>query len=251
MPSFGHWRGKKTNMSRMSLAQLVESQRQDASPLAKLTAANKAALSRSARVKRKGQAQLLDLSQHGTVLGTGLPSELAVATRWVGQDFIITRARYLQPWRLWPADGVGLTRFRSDWREGTRVMSRGALMRIGFDFRGGNETLFHLPLLAHCLESVGIIRIVPKNGGRFFENDSLIHWGHHVRDGMYDVWAGYKLDKNGDQIWLGQDADNDQAEGFIPCHYNQIKADGNGIAMVYRFKQAFVEALPHLLPTGS
>lgn len=250
MPRYGLSKYKKKNVSRMTLAQLVESQLQDMSPLAKLTAANKAAVSRRAVTRRKGKAQLLDLSKHGTVLGAGFESELAIAARWVGRDYVVTRAKYLEPWRLWPSDGRALSAFRSEWRSGTRTMGIGAINAIGFDFGRRAADHWH-PWLKPCLESVGIIRIVPKNGGRFFENDSMIHWGHHIRDGIYDVWAGAKLDKNGDLIWLGQDEDDDQDPNFIPCHYNQIKADGNGVAMVFRFRQEFVDAMPKLLAAGS
>lgn len=192
------------------------------------------------------RGRTVDLNKHGKLIYTGVDRELAVAARWLGQDYIVTRAVYLRPWRDWPEQGEDLSRFRAEWRQGSRFMATGALRDIGFDF-GFSPRQQWLPKLKPYLESVGVVRIFPPRGKKF-EEDSLLHWAHHVRDGIYDVWAGCKFDKNGKAIWLGQDEDDNNAEGFVPCQYSQIKADGNGIAMVYRFKPEFVAALPYLLP---
>lgn len=244
--SYGRWkRHRSKNLAKMSLAELVRSQLQDASPLAKLTAANEHAVSRRTRSKNAAKRQLLDLRNHGTVVGTGYASEPVIAVRWVGNDFVVTRAQYLQPWRDWPDEPS----FRARWRSGARATSLVGIGALGFPFGATKEQPW-MPDLRPCLESVGVLRLVPPRG-RFFENDSMVHWSHHVRDGIYDVWAGMILDKNGDPVWLGQRADDDNKLGFIPCQYNQVKADGHGIATVFRFRQEFVDAMPNLLPQNA
>lgn len=205
-------------------------------------------MSQRQRKKRTANGSLLNLAEHGKIIGTGRQSELAVAARWMGQDYVITRAVYLPPWRDWPPDGPALRAFFAKWRRGTHEVCMAALQDIGFDF-GYERGKPWLPALEPYLESVGICRIVPPRG-KFFEKDSRVHWPHAVRDGMYDVWAGMKLDKNGNPIWLGQRADDDSNPDkpiAVPCQYNETRADGHGMALIYRFKAEFVEALPHLL----
>lgn len=251
MPRFGFWKPKKKNVSRMSLDQLTESQLQDANPLAKLTAANKRAVSRRAVAKRKAKSQLLDLSKHGTVVGTGLSSgELAVAARWVGQDYIVTRARFLPNPKEWP-EGQFKRQLIAEWRSGTRFTCTRAIAAIGYDFgRKLPGTDWH-PNLALYLESLGVVRLVPHSKNLFKGTDTHLEWAHAIRDGIYDVFAGMKLDKNGDPVWKGDIADDEDRPDHIPIHYNQVVSDGHGVAMVYRFRREFIEALPHLLPTGS
>lgn len=249
MPRFGLSKYKKKNVSRMSLEQLVQSQLNDANPLAKLTAANKQAVSRRVLAARKAKSQLLDLSKHGTVLGTGLSSgELAIAARWVGQDYIVTRARFLANPKDWP-DGRFKDQLVAEWRQGTRFTCIRAIEKIGFDFGKARGVDWH-PLLAQCLESLGVVRLVPHQKSLFKGTDTHLEWAHAIRDGVYDVFAGMKPDKNGDPVWKGDIADDEDRPDHIPIHYNQIVSDGHGVAMVYRFKPQFLEALPHLL-TGS
>jgi hypothetical protein len=232
------------NYQRMSLAQLLKTVTM--TPRGKHRASEKHAISRRGLAQRKAKSQLVDPAKHGTVLSTpyhkGQLAAPLIAARWIGQDFLVTVPWYIKPWRDWPAGEVDMQRFVRDMRQGARVLSTLALRSIhsdedfGFDI----QTRPWLPGLKPHLESLALVRIVPERG-KFFEEDSNIHWGHHMRDGQYDVFAGMKLDKNKRPIWLGQDADDNNKDGFVPFQYNQIRADGHGVAFVFRFKREFVE----------
>lgn len=237
-----------------TLAELVKQQLLESNPRLRLQeAVERGMMSERAKRKKIANGSLLSLAEHGKVLGTGIGQEPFVAARWLGQDYVITRAIFIPGWRDWPDSAD----YRSMMRQSSRALCTRALRDIGFDFGYEARMTPWLPKLKPYIERVGVTRLVPtyvgkakKRKHRFFENDSLIHWCHHLRDGVYDVWAGMKLNKNGDPIWLGQDEDDDHKPEFVPFQYNQAHADGYGIAYVFRFKIEFIEALPHLL-TGS
>jgi hypothetical protein len=232
------------NYQRMNLKQLLSTITM--TPADKRKAAASHAVSRRTIAKRKAKSRLLDPSNHGAVLGTPyFQGQLAapfIATQWIGQDFVVTVPWYIQGWRDWPANARHMDLWVRDMRQGARALSTLALRSIspGEDFGFDRQTTPWLPELKPRLESLAIVRIIPKSG-KFFEEDSMIHWGHHMRDGQYDVFAGMKRNKRNQPIWLGQDADDNNRQGFVPFQYNQIHADGHGVAFVFRFKKEFVE----------
>lgn len=231
-----------TNFARMTLAQLIKT---PMTPEAKLRAAAKWDMKRRSRQRVKSRAQLVDLSEHGRVLMLPQlrPKERArfAAARWEGRDYLVTVPWFIQRWPDWPQAGKAKNTFKANMRQGARAFSTLALRALPVDFGYVEGVRPWLPDLAPMLESVGVVRLVPKHVRKMFEEDSLIHWCHHLRDGVYDTFAGMKLDKNGSPIWLGQDADDNNKPGFIPCQYNQLHAGGHGVVFVFRFKQEAVE----------
>jgi len=249
------WNSKRSSRwgkrkPRQTLLDLVREQMREANPELRLRESAQRGMSQREKRKRSANGSLLSLAEHGKVIGTGIGKEPFVAARWMGQDYVVTRSIYIPGWRDWPDSAD----YRSMMRQSSRALCTRALRDIGYDFGYDARNAPWMPGLKPYLESVGVCRLVPtfvgaakKRKHKFFEDDSLIHWCHHLRDGVYDVWAGMKLNKNGDPIWLGQDEDDNNKAGFVPCQYNQAHADGYGIAYVFRFRTEFVELLPQLL----
>lgn len=225
------------NASRMSLAQLVS---QYASPRDKLRRSASKTMSRRSVRNRRAKQQLVDLSKHGTVIqappefNTGVLPAAAVAARWLGRDFVITVPWFIAPWRDWSKTFVAGDYIR-DMRQGARALSTLALSQLNADFGYVPGVVPYMPKLKAGLESVALARVIPPRGKKF-EEDSIIHWCHHMRDGLYDVWAGFKVKRDGKLDWQGQYEDDNNKPGFIPCEYNQVHADGHGVAFVFRFK---------------
>lgn len=236
------------NTSKMTLAQLI---RTNMDPREKLRAAAQHSMrkrsSKRSLKHARARAELVDLNAHGRVLYMPSPNPRGkarfVATRWVGQDYLVTVATYLKPWYEWPEKSRDLNAFNAAVRHGTREACTHALRGLGIDFGFRERLMPWCPLVQPHLESMGLVRLVPERQRKLFEEDGLIHWGHHMRDGMYDAWAGCKHDKKGRPVWQGQNADDNNKEGFVPFAYNQLHSDGHGVTFVYRFKRASMEAL--------
>lgn len=200
------------------------------------------------------RSRVVDLKTHGTVLPSGYFAKgqwaaPLIAARWEGEsgrDFIVTVPWYIPPLGEWPVQDTRSAAWRAwkrNMRQGARALSTAALRSLGRDFGYIEGSRPWLPDLHPCLESMGIIRIVPKHQRKVFEEDSFFHWCHQMRDGLYDVWAGAMVQSDGKVKWLGQDADDNNRAGFIPIQYNQLRINGHGVAFVFRFKAEAMEQL--------
>jgi len=176
---------------------------------------------------------------------TGRFPASAVAAGWIGSDYVITAPWFVPRLDLWPKDEKTLRAWKRDLRQGARTLATLGLRKMGHDFGYVEGKTPWLPELEAHIEHLGIARIVPANTVKLFDVDSLLEWGHEMRDGLYDVYAGLKHDKNGKPIWKGQDADADYevGPGVIQCVYSQLRLDGHGVGFVYRFKPEALEAL--------
>lgn len=213
-------------------------------------AKRKSGPSKQQLIKQKGRSQLLDPSKHGDVLSTpfldgGQFAAPLIATRWLGQDFVITVPWYIERLTEWPKSRVALRRFEKRMRTGAFAISLFALHKHGpaLEFGFDKRRVPWLPGMKQHLESVAVVRLVPEEGWPFFESDSLLAWFHNMRDGVYDTWAGFSLDKNNKVVAHGQYEDNDYKPDFVQIQYNQARADGHGVAFVFRFKAESLEQL--------
>jgi len=213
---------------------------------AKLQASAKRAMSRRNVQARRRRA--IDATQHGQAFAVSLhvdsdrpPQTMVCSYRMRGNELEITAPIMIKRWYDWPPRGRDgkLTRMVRYHRRGTHAACVEALRRLGFESINGG-----MVGLLERVEAVGFVRIAPKVKKKFLDTDSAIHTLHHVRDGVFDSLVGMKLNKNGEPIWLGQDADDEEGEDLVSCHYNQIEIGKEiGIRVLFYFK-------PGMAPKG-
>jgi hypothetical protein len=210
------------------------------------------------RTKRGLRARSVDPRDYGLVFPSsylelgGDSKTIGVACRWVGDDFVITVPEHLPPWRKWPPDkrirvpGTGIfiypfSAFKRYWRRSTYNHCVKAIM----EFSGITDLRFERTTgrvigLWERLSSMEIVRLAPERL-KLFDPDSLVHWGHHLRDGMQDVYAGYVTMKDQRRKWLGQDADNEAHPLYRHVSYRQEKIPGDCYGHQFVFKFPKVE----------
>jgi len=189
---------------------------------------------------KSNSVELIDPSKCGdqipSVDATG--KLLVVASTWVENDYIVTIPMHVPHWRNWPPKGTpGHSRCVRMWRRTTYSACAAALSEkhCGYDFKW-NPKCGKYDRLHDKLGAIGYVWIHPGDS----DDDSYMHTMHHVRDGSYDLWSGFRVNKAKMVYWLGSANDNKKRKLHVPMQYNQLaEGDAWGVRIVFRFNPNF------------